>query len=78
MTILVIPETDQDMENAGPKPGVWWLVCKSDPRWDCAGSVDDLESMRDLHPEARERLEEIQAHVGGEPPEDLIYTAARD
>lgn len=76
MTTVSIPEIDQGM-HIGDKPGLWWLECASDSRWNRTGTVDHLDN-HSLHPEAQKAIDEIKERLGEEPPEDLIYTATRD
>ncbi len=58
------------MSMFGPKPGVWWIKSKTDPRWDCHGeaAVGGFAIPR----EAQDKLEELKKTLG-EPPEDTEW-----
>lgn len=60
----------------GPKKGSWWLISKSDPRWDANGETTWLVSAG-VCPEADAKIKELKAKYG-DPPDDIEYGFMKD
>lgn len=64
------------MSMFGPKPGSWWLMSKSDPKWKATGHVEAL-SVTQMPLDAQKALDELRKKYGNEPP-DLEYGCMKD
>ena len=64
------------MSMFGPRPGTWWIQCKSDPRWAadgralCGGLVMPVE--------AEEALERLKREIKEKLPDDVEWGYMRD
>ena len=59
----------------GPKPGSWWIRCKSEPYWNASGT--SYVGGFVMCPEAEEALEKLK-ELYGEPPADVEWGYMKD
>lgn len=62
----------------GPKPGVWWVQSKSDPRWNGGGRADAFLVSSGGPNEIQEHISKRERELGEPPPDDLEYGAMKD
>lgn len=60
----------------GPKLGTWWVISKTDPRWDKHGRGYGLVTTNGPD-ECQEWIEECKKKFG-EPPKDAEYGFMKD
>lgn len=58
------------------RPGVWFMVSRSDPRWNASGRA--VVGMFLTPAEVTQKIDELRSRLGCEPPDDLEYGYEKD
>jgi hypothetical protein len=59
------------------KPGTWYIVSKSDPRWQASGRSEMVGGFA-MPDECREAINKKKRELGTDPPKDLEWGYMKD